>query len=232
MFKIDDVVIYWINCSSNTKRHEHMLHLLNIYFPNNPKHHIEAVMHKPKYQGVTMAHTIALMKGLDGKKPFLILEDDVDVDQLFFKGEVEKKLNEKVDAIYLGISAWGKNKKMPILKKVLEKNEKVVCCNNKIFFFKGAVANNLDDLFFKIQDMFGAHAILYVNHEYVVKTLKICILAIGLNKPHDIFLPSLIKRHNVIGLKNCWFYQNAKIGGQERATKIDFADVRSLRVNL
>ena len=233
MRKIDEIVIYWINCSLNTKRHQHMTHLLETYFPNNPKHHIEAVMHKPKYQGVTMAHTVALLKGLDGKKPFLILEDDVDLEPIFFdKKNVENRMNGDVDAIYLGISAWGKNKRQNIVNKILGKNEKIVVANEKIFFYKGAIGAVDDNQFFKINNMYGAHAILYVNMDYVVKTLKICIMAVTMNRPHDIFLPALLKRSKVFGLKNPWFYQSQRIGGQERATKIDFADVRELRVNL
>ncbi len=96
MFKFNDVGIFWINCSQNTKRNEHMKQLLEKNFPNNKKYHIEAVMHTPKYQGVTMAHTVALLKGITTRKPFIILEDDVTINNLTLNiKELEEQVNKQ-----------------------------------------------------------------------------------------------------------------------------------------
>jgi len=72
-----DYDIYWINCSENRVRYDHMRALLEKEFPNNKHHHVEAIMHKPKYNGITIAHMVAVMKGMSSGKPFLVLEDDV-----------------------------------------------------------------------------------------------------------------------------------------------------------
>ena len=72
-----DYDIYWINCSENRVRYEHMRALLEKEFPNSKHHHVEAVMHKPKYHGITMAHMVAIMKGMTSGKPFLVVEDDI-----------------------------------------------------------------------------------------------------------------------------------------------------------
>jgi len=93
---------------------------------------------------------------------------------------------------------------------------------------KGARGEDWDEHFFRIRDMFGAHAILYINKNYMVETLKICIMAIIMNKPHDIYLPKLQKKYLVLGQKYPWFYQLGRIGGQEYGTNINFSGVRKI----
>jgi hypothetical protein len=93
---------------------------------------------------------------------------------------------------------------------------------------KGARGEDWDENFFRIRDMFGAHAILYISKSYMVETLKICIMAVSMNKPHDIYLPKLQKKYLVLGQKYPWFYQLARLGGQETGTNINFSGVRKI----
>jgi hypothetical protein len=252
-----DYDIYWINCSENRVRYNHMRTLLERDFPNQKCHHVEAIMHKPKYNGITIAHMVAVMKGMSSGKPFLVLEDDIGggdavspltlTNDLSFvtppcQGEyIEKdkdkdKENEKEkenhmpDAIYLGLSYWGNMKmgRKKLLAECMEKDEKVVLINNKVFMKKGARGEDWDDNFFRIRDMYGAHAILYISKNYMVETLKICIMAVSMNKPHDIYLPKLQKKYLVLGQKQPWFYQLARLGGQEMGTNINFSGVRKI----
>jgi hypothetical protein len=206
-------------------------------------------MHKPKYNGITIAHMVAVMKGMSSGKPFLVLEDDIGGNSRSpltppCQGEYkeEKKEEKKVkmndkdkmkqtpDAIYLGLSYWGNMKmsRKKLLAECMSKDEKVVFINNKVFMKKGARGEDWDDNFFRIRDMYGAHAILYMNRTYMVETLKICILAISMNKPHDIYLPKLQKKYLVLGQKHPWFYQLSKIGGQETGTNVNFSGVRKI----
>ena len=320
-----DYDIYWINCSENKVRYEHMRALLEKEFPNNKHHHVEAIMHKPKYNGITMAHMVAIMKGMTSRKPFLVVEDDIggncggncrspltppcggncrspltppcqednkekekekendkekekenDKEKDKVKDKEKEKENDKEkekendkekekendkekdkvkdkendkendkdkdkdkekgernktpDAIYLGLSYWGNMKmgRKKLLAECMNKDEKVVIINNKVFMKKGARGEDWDDNFFRIRDMYGAHAILYINKQYMVETLKICIMAISMNKPHDIYLPKLQKKYLVLGQKHPWFYQLGKIGGQETGTNINFSEVRKI----
>lgn len=234
MFKFDDVEIFWINCSSNLKRFEHMKSLLEKYFPNNKQHHVEAVMHSPKYQGVTMAHTVALLKGISTKRPFIILEDDVTIDAEIldtkrFENEINK-MEEKPRVVYMGLSTWGTRQKRH--KEIFKgKTENVLEWNDKIFFNMGAKGENIkNDYFIKVDDMYGAHSILYLSREYAIKTLKYCIMAVELNKPHDIYLPKLMRKNMVIGMREPCFYQLAKIGGQERATKLNLKNIKKIEI--
>jgi len=232
MFNFNDVEIFWINCSSNVKRHQHMKSLLEQYFPNNKHHHVEAVMHNPKYQGVTMAHSVSILKGITTKRPFLILEDDVNVDAISLRiNELEKqinKLSEKPRVVYMGLSSWGTriNRHKEIFKGY---NNYVLKWKERIFLDKGAKCTDVsNDYFVKIDDMYGAHAILYLSNEYAISTLKYCIFAVELNKPHDIYLPKLMKKNFVLGMRTPWFYQCAKIGGQEKCTKIALSNIKNI----
>jgi hypothetical protein len=208
---VSEIVIIWINNKQNIKRYDHMVSQLEKYFPNNKKIHVDAILETPKHNGVSMAHMISILKGINTKKPFLILEDDVSIDAErlnFLKLENElQKLNTTYDALYMGLSSWGGRKGDP---------------DNKIELEKGAVFENINNPYFvRLHSMYSAHAILYINPEYAIETTKLCITAIFLNRPHDIYLYKLFKKYNVIGLRSPWFYQDIHYNGQEKYTRIN-----------
>ena len=119
--KVSEIVIIWINDKRNKKRYDHMVSQLEEYFPNNKKKQVDAIFENPKYNGVSMAHMVAVLKGINTKKPFLILEDDVSIDTErfdFLKLENElQKLNTTCDTLYMGLSSWGGRKGNPENKK-------------------------------------------------------------------------------------------------------------------
>jgi len=181
-----------------------------------------------------MAHTVALLKGISTKRPFIILEDDVTIDAELldtkrFENEINK-LEEKPRVVYMGLSTWGTRQKRH--KEIFKgKTENVLEWNDKIFFNMGAKGENIkNDYFIKVDDMYGAHSILYLSREYAIKTLKYCIMAVELNKPHDIYLPKLMRKNMVIGMREPCFYQLAKIGGQERATKLNLKNIKKIEI--
>ena len=208
--KVEEIVIIWINDLKNKTRYDHMVSQLEKYFPRNKKIHVDAIFESPKYNGVSMAHMVAVLKGINRRKPFLVLEDDVSIDAEridFLKLEKElEKLELTCDTIYMGLSGWGGRKGSP---------------DNKIELEKGAIFENINNPYFvKLHSMYSAHAILYLNPAYAVETTKLCITAIFLNKPHDIYLYKLFKKYNVLGIRSPWFYQDAKYNGQEKNTRI------------
>lgn len=210
---MDEVSILWINDKNNEKRFNHMTNMLNKYFPKNPKIHIDAVFEKPKYHGVTIAQTVALQKGLLTNKPFIVLEDDVNFNENCSLLLIEELLKKKYDAIYLGISTWG-----DIRNIKMEKHYEI---NNNNIIFRHGANGILEDNVFKINSMYGAHAILYINQKYVLKTLKYSLGALMINKPHDVLLPIIQKKYKVYGLNIPVFYQDKTIGGQERETRVE-----------
>ena len=211
--KVSEIVIIWINNINNKKRYDHMVSQLETYFPNNKKIHVDAIMENPKHNGVSMAHMVAILKGINTKQPFLILEDDVSVDAEmldFLKLENElQKMNPKCDTLYMGLSSWGSRKENPNIE-------------NKIELEKGTVLEDINNPYFvKLHSMYSAHAILYINRDYAIETTKLCIMAISLNRPHDIYLHKLFKKYNVLGIRSPWFYQDEQYNGQEKYTRIN-----------
>ena len=208
--KVEEIVIIWINDIKNKTRYDHMVSQLETHFPHNKKIHVDAIFESPKYNGVSMAHMVAVLKGINSRKQFLVLEDDVSIDAEkldFLKLENEfQKMNPKFDTLYIGLSSWGERKGSP---------------DNKIELEKGAVFEDIDNPYFvKLHSMYSAHAILYINPAYAIETTKLCIMAISLNKPHDIYLYKLFKKYNVLGIRSPWFYQDAQYNGQEKYTRI------------
>lgn len=220
MINFNDIHIFWINNPSNIRRNENIKKIIKKYFSNNISERVDAVMENPKYQGVSMAHTIALMKGIKCRKPFIILEDDIitNEDTIDIKA-LESSLNSlerSPDAVYLGLSNWGKKGK----DSYLNGENNCLELDNRIYLKNGAIVKKHNDYFVRIYDMFSAHSILYISKEYVIKTLKYIIIAIELSKPHDILLPNILKKYFVLGLKKPWFYQSHLLGGQEKDTNI------------
>lgn len=208
--KVEEIVIIWINDLKNKTRYDHMVSQLETYFPRNKKIHVDAIIEAPKYNGVTMAQMVAVLKGINSRKPFLVLEDDISIDAEridFLKLEKElQKLEMTCDTLYMGLSSWGGRKGSP---------------ENKIELEKGAVFENINNPYFvKLHSMYSAHAILYINPAYAIETTKLCITAIFMNKPHDIYLYKLFKKYNVLGIRSPWFYQDAQYNGQEKYTRI------------
>jgi len=78
--KVEEIVIIWINDIKNKTRYDHMVSQLETHFPRNKKIHVDAIIESPKYNGVSMAHMVAVLKGINKRKPFLVLEDDVSID--------------------------------------------------------------------------------------------------------------------------------------------------------
>lgn len=223
MFNFSDVCIFWINNPANMKRYENMQRIIKQHFPNNYSERIDAVMEMPKFQGVSMAHTVALLKGINSKKPFIIFEDDIvaNISLLNIKA-LEDQINkvDRLDAVYLGLSIWGTKGKTGYSDIFEDKMEMIVEDDKKYYFKYGANADKYNNYFIKLVDMFSAHSILYLSEIYAVKTLKCIILAVSMKKPHDIYLPDLLRKYNVLALKRPWFYQSSKLGGQEKDTNI------------
>lgn len=210
LINLKEIPVIWINDKSNKKRFDNMNKLLENNFKKNIR--IDAVKDSIKYNGVTYAHLISLLKGFKLNQYFIILEDDVNIKYLPEQIEIP----DNTDALYLGISTWGNKKFRP--KKKLE--NKYIIDKNIIIFNKGSIGITRDDNFFRIKNMYGAHAILYINKDYVFNSILKCLKGLFNNRPHDVLLPKLQEKYNVLGMKNPIFYQDEKIGGQERETNI------------
>jgi len=191
--------VYYINSIKNKIRNNHIIEQLK-YFKNI--YRIEAIPDKIKYNGVSMAHLITLLKGYHNRQPFIVLEDDVTISYI---PQTPIILPYKPNAIYLGNSTWGEK----------------ISDNYKTAKY-GAQYEIVDDTYYRPISMYGGHATLYLDMEYVKKVIRLIEEAIIENKPHDIYLPIFQQHYKLLGLRKPLFYQDSRIGGQEEETKIIF----------
>ena len=155
------------------------------------------VPHKVKVVGVAKAHITALEMALsecDG--PFIILEDDVRID------DFQRKLTvpDGAHAIYLGLSMWGlKHGKGQL----------------------GISGKRDNSGLYRMYNMLAAHAILYLDQDYArfIKDSIPIFLDMGTNQ--DKMRAETMKYWNVYATRNPVFYQSGKY---EKYTKFRLSE--------
>ena len=156
--------------------------------------------------GVGMAHQNVLLSRLkDGVVPFCLFEDDIVPKN--FKQTIS--VPDDADAIYLGVSKVGIND-----KSVTEK------------VFVDRVDGHED--IFKINNMLAAHAVVYLNYDYVdglTKEIQVCI---DKNIPHDIAMAKYMSQHNVYALDDPMFIQDGKFRHftNRKISDLDHVEIR------
>lgn len=153
-FILKDLDFYYINLDKDyTKARslETKLDLLDV--PSTQIHRIKAHENQESHLGILDSQIEAIEKGLESKKPFIVLEDDVDVNNYIEKIPV----HDLSVCTYLGISAWG-----------LDFNTESLARLNNIEAFQLE-----DDLrISRIKNMFSAHSIFYHDGTYASELLK------------------------------------------------------------
>lgn len=143
-------------------------------------HHPQLSRERAHAIGVALAHRRALIDSTDGQ-PLLLLEDDVEID---VEGMLAFKIPAHCDAVWVGISRYGKPVVEPISKTLS-----------------------------KISRMFSAHAILYLSDRFkrhVIDSIQQCLEC---NLPFDVALAFYQKDFSVYALNHAVFYQSAAHGG-------------------
>ena len=125
--------------------------------------------------------------------PFIILEDDAtpfDYDPII-------SIPDDTDALYLGISSWGRmnGHSGPFVQ--YENIEKNLC---------------------RVYNMLGAHAILYLNEEYISVCKKISYHHHNINEHVDIGFADVQKYYNVYAFDDPLFYQTSSNGTNQKLT--------------
>jgi hypothetical protein len=159
--------------------------------------HSPGVIDPNKAAGVAKAHIKALSKALsetDG--PFIILEDDVEID------DFQKKITipNKADAIYLGLSMWGlKHGKGQI----------------------GISAKRDNAGLYRMYNMLAAHAILYINRDYAEFIQDSIPIFLDMGTNQDKMRAETMKYWNIYATRNPVFYQRGKY---EKYTKFRLSE--------
>ena len=140
--------------------------------------------------GCSLSHHVALN---EVDPPFIVFEDDCIVKN--FNPEIE--IPDDADAVYLGISSWGR---MNSHSGPFVQYERV------------------DDKLLRVYNMLGAHAILYLTKEYASLCSKIS-MHFSLTSDHqDIGFAEVQRYYNVYAFDDPLFYQTSSNGTNELLT--------------
>lgn len=132
--------------------------------------------------------------------PFIIFEDDCRVKN--FTPIIE--IPDNADAVYLGISSWGR---MNSHSGPFVQYEKV------------------DDNLLKVYNMLGAHAILYLSKEYASLCSKISIHYSHIVDHQDIGFAEVQRYYNVYTFNDPLFYQTSSNGTDQKLTTYPSVEV-------
>ena len=211
--EINKIPIYYINLLEHTSRKLDFLQKMDAAgFDLNKIKRIEAIKKEgikndPVYVGCFYSQLEALKEALNGTFPFMILEDDCEINKI----PVNLKVPKSADAIYVGISAWGFNTQSP----------------GNLAILNGLYVEPKNSEFVKITNMLSSHAILYLNQNYVeslIESLESNILGNEIYSqsgsilkyfggnflPCDVIMANQQSKGEVYALRNPIFYQGGK----------------------
>ena len=127
--------------------------------------------------------------------PFIILEDDATP----FDYNPIISIPDDTDALYLGISSWGRmnSHSGPFVQWD--------------YYFKEVDINLL-----RVYNMLGTHAILYLNSEYISVCEKIAYHQHNIDEHVDIGFTDIQKYYNVYAFNQPLFYQTSSNGTNQK----------------
>jgi len=193
-----EIPVYYINLDKDKEKAQSLeLLLKQLGFKNINR--FSGVLEEPKRNGVAKSHKKILENIADKDFPVLILEDDVDIAS--FKSTIE--IPNDADAYYLGNSAWG------------------------LYGSRGSLQvskSHFDKDIYKIHNMLAAHAILYLNKEYVDFLIKAIDFNITIKTNQDKARAQTMKYFNIYASDSPTFFQK---GRHEKFTKINLSALKN-----
>ena len=177
--KLTDILTIYISPDHNEKYHNrkvHMDELLTKLGFNNIVHFKSST---EKYPFCLNNATIEIFSKY--KPPFLLLEDDIEFTDFFLD---EINIPDTTDAFYLGLSSRGSHQ-----------------YNN--YDVGSSKFKNYNETQLKIENMLSAHAILYINSNYIQHLRNLLI-----SKPtyyNDVIMSQIHKDYNIYCFKNSYF---------------------------
>jgi hypothetical protein len=198
--KLTDIPVVYINLDTQQRRKKNIEKSLdNLGFENVIR--VSAFADRVGKRGCAYSHAIALE---EVEPPFIVLEDDCV--PLNFIDEIE--IPDDADAVYLGISSWGRmnSHSGPCVK------------SEEVDGYPGLL---------RIYNMLGAHAILYINPDYVDLCKRIAYHGYLISDHHDIGFADVQKYYDVYAFDNPMFYQTSSNGTNDKLssyTSVDFME--------
>jgi GR25 family glycosyltransferase involved in LPS biosynthesis len=150
------------------------------------------------YKGKDIAEGCAtsqmqILKSHNFSEPLLILEDDVNVTENYIP---EIDIDDSIDALYLGYSAWAWDTNRANMSTLTQSTEAV-----------------FDKNYYKIKRMLSTHAILYISKHYAEKAIDSMykhLHDLNGNRHCDVALAKLQETENVYATPKSFFYQDCK----------------------
>ena len=175
--------VAYINLEEHKEKNQRMIDMLSgLGFESIQR--IEGVRHKKGSIGCSLAHAKALEE-LSKRDTFILLEDDCRV--LRFRHDIE--IPDNADALYLGISGWGR---MNGHSGAYVQHEKTEFVN-----------------ILRIKNMLSAHAVLYFKNSYLDMCKRIAKEAGLSGNFQDIGFAEIQRWFNVYSLDTPAFYQDS-----------------------
>lgn len=179
--KLTDIPVYYINLEEDTHKKTSMQEILSdLGFSSINR--FNAVKDPSNRHGCSLSHYELLSKLEKTEGPFIVLEDDLRL----FEFVDELDIPDSADALYLGNSTYG------------------------LFGGKGIKkisAEKYNDNIYRIYNMLGAHAILYLNNDYIRNLLKMFEFDILIKDHHDKSRAASMKYYEIYALDTPMFYQ-------------------------
>ena len=209
-----EIPIYYINLPEHRERDTAFLEKMkSAGFEESKIFRIEGIrkegsQHDPVYVGCFHSQLKTLKQAISGPLPFMILEDDCEINQIPDYIDVP----ENSDAVYLGISAWGFSPSQ----------------SGNLALLNSLITDRVDQDVVRIFNMLSSHAILYVAADYVQSLItdlesnlsgqiqisnnsgESLLYHGGTFLPCDIIMANKQYLNNVYALRNPVFYQGDK----------------------
>ena len=196
---LPDIQTYYINLAKDVEKSENLERLLaELNFKSVSR--FPGIEESPKRVGVAKSHNALLKKLSNEKKPFIVFEDDININN--FEPTIEVPLD--ADAFYLGNSAYGLYSGVGQRQICIDHYEKDV---------------------FRVYNMLAAHAILYLNTDYVKFLARATNFNVAIKTNQDKARAETMKYWNIYANASPAFYQN---GPHQPVTKINLKNVRSV----
>ena len=184
--KLIDIPAYYINLEAHrddNKRMKKLLTSLNFRIIKRTP----GYLHEDHATGVGLAHQNVLDSLKEKDSPFIVFEDDVSVTH--FDHIID--IPDDADAIYLGVSKMG---------SVNNTHEELI------------IADKVDgyDNIYRIYNMLAAHAVLYLNPDYVRGLAEETQRCLDQKIPVDIGMANYMKNGKVYAIDKPMFIQTNK----------------------
>lgn len=185
------VPVYYINLDKDIEKAEKLESLLYDMGFEQVERFAGTQIATPKV-GCATSHQAILEQLKDQPAPFIILEDDASL------AKIQKEIDvpDNADAVYLGNSRFGLFDNYGQLK---------------------VSAERFDDKLYRVYNMLGAHAILYLNNSYPDFLAKAIPFNIDIKDNQDKVRASTMRYFNVYALDTPIFYQEGK---HEKVTRV------------